>query len=86
MAPIAQTKVYLTHLSQLIEHPDALEKRGFVTRFLTDDELLLKRRCSGCNKSNITFTTLVRTYKSNKSQLFRKYIAPELDPRTPSQN
>jgi hypothetical protein len=86
MAPIAQTKDYLTHLRQLIENPDSLEKRGFVTRFLTDEELLLKRRCSGCNKSSLNFHSISVYIQSDKSQLCRNCFATKLDPRTLSQD
>jgi hypothetical protein len=86
MAPIAQTKEYLTHLYQLIEDPDSLDKRGFVTQFLTDKELLLKRRCSGCNKSNLDLHSISVYIQSDKSQLCHNCFATKLDSRTLSQD
>lgn len=53
MAPIAQSEDYLSQLKYLVESAETLEKQGFIMQQLTDDELMLKRRCSGCNKSNI---------------------------------
>jgi RNA exonuclease 1 len=50
MAPITQSEDYLRRLKYLIDPAETLEKQGFIVRPLTNDELLLKRRCSGCNK------------------------------------
>jgi RNA exonuclease 1 len=54
MAPIIQTEDYLVRLKNLIEAADVLERHGFITQPLTDDDLLLKRRCIGCNKGNMS--------------------------------
>jgi hypothetical protein len=57
MTPIIPTRGYLARLWNLIEPTEVLEKHGFVSQPLTDGDLLLKRRCTGCNKGNILFET-----------------------------
>jgi hypothetical protein len=52
MILITQTEAYLIKLRNLIEPEDALEKHGYIVRPLTDEELLLKRRCLGCGKGD----------------------------------
>jgi hypothetical protein len=53
MAPITPTHEYLSSLRSLAEPASALQKQGFIIQPLSDDELLLKRRCSGCNKGSM---------------------------------
>ena len=55
MAPIMQSENYLSQLKYLVSCTETLEKQGFVIRPLTNDELMLKRRCSGCNKGISSF-------------------------------
>jgi RNA exonuclease 1 len=50
MAPITPTEDYLACLSSLMEPAEVLEKHGFISKQLEDEELLLKRRCAGCGK------------------------------------
>jgi RNA exonuclease 1 len=52
MATIKQSEAYLAELQNLILSEDVLKKHGYTTHTLTDEELLLKRRCLGCGKSN----------------------------------
>jgi hypothetical protein len=51
MAPIPCTEQYFAYLACLVEPAEVLEKHSFITRQLTEEELLGKRRCSGCGKS-----------------------------------
>jgi hypothetical protein len=53
MAPITATYEYLSRLGSLAEPAEVLQKHGFITQLLSEEELLLKRRCSGCNKGSI---------------------------------
>ena len=41
---------HLKQLQLLVEPKGNLRQHGFVTKPLTDEELLLKRRCLGCGK------------------------------------
>ncbi|KAH3999427.1 hypothetical protein HBI25_123240 [Parastagonospora nodorum] len=50
MAPITCTADYLALLHSLAEPREVLEKRGFTFQSFNAEELLLKRRCSGCGK------------------------------------
>jgi RNA exonuclease 1 len=50
MTTITQSEDYLDWLKSLILCAETLEKQGFIIRPLTNDELMLKRRCAGCNK------------------------------------
>jgi RNA exonuclease 1 len=52
MAPITATHDYLRRLESLAESAQVLQKHGFITQQLSEEELLLKRRCSGCNKGS----------------------------------
>lgn len=50
METIAQSDGYLIQLQLFVEPRGKLSQFGFVTLPLTDEELLLKRRCLGCGK------------------------------------
>jgi len=50
MAPITPTEDYLVCLKSLVEPAEVLEKHAFAIRQLTEEDLLGKRRCSGCGK------------------------------------
>lgn len=52
MIHITQTEAYLTKLQNLVAPENILEKHGYITQPLTDEELLLKRRCVGCGKGD----------------------------------
>lgn len=52
MALIKPTVEYMLELQNLIQPEEVLQKLGFVTRPLSEEELQLKRRCDGCGKSN----------------------------------
>lgn len=49
MAPII-TQEYFACLASLVESVEVLKKQAFTTKLLSDEELIEKRRCSGCNK------------------------------------
>jgi hypothetical protein len=49
---IAQSEIYMMQLQLLIEPTGNLRRHGFIMSPLTDEELLLKRRCLGCGKGN----------------------------------
>jgi RNA exonuclease 1 len=51
MTLITPSADYLRELREFVEPDKALQKHGFVTQPLTDEELLQKRRCVGCGKS-----------------------------------
>ncbi|PSN69728.1 hypothetical protein BS50DRAFT_608518 [Corynespora cassiicola Philippines] len=51
MAAIKNSVGYLAELRSLVEHEDVLKKYGYTTQQLSEEELLLKRRCIGCNKT-----------------------------------
>ncbi|KAK7179575.1 hypothetical protein DPSP01_003661 [Paraphaeosphaeria sporulosa] len=51
MNMVAQSETYMMQLQLLMEPPGDLRRHGFITAPLTDEELLLKRRCLGCNKA-----------------------------------
>ncbi|KAF2843693.1 hypothetical protein M501DRAFT_925592 [Patellaria atrata CBS 101060] len=51
MAIITQSEAYLVELRNLIEPEDVLRSHGYIIRPLTDEQLLSKRRCLGCNKT-----------------------------------
>jgi hypothetical protein len=53
MAFVAPTDGYLLKLRGHIHSQAAMRKSGFVIAPLTEEELLLKRRCEGCRKSKI---------------------------------
>lgn len=65
MVVITQTEAYLVQLRSLVETAETLEKHGYVTQPLTDEKLLLKQRCLGCNKSNYSL------YQSLNVELIR---------------
>jgi hypothetical protein len=48
---ISQTEEYLVQLRSLVGTNEKLKKHGYVTQYLTVEELLLKQRCLGCGKS-----------------------------------
>ncbi|KAF2703979.1 hypothetical protein K504DRAFT_485452 [Pleomassaria siparia CBS 279.74] len=66
MIPITRTEAYRIRLRNLIEPEDILQKHGYITRPLTEQELLLKRRCLGCNKALSQFVRK-RTKGSTRS-------------------
>jgi hypothetical protein len=47
---ITLSEDYLKQLQVLVEPKENLRQHGFATKPLTDEELLLKRRCLGCGK------------------------------------
>ncbi|KAF1969770.1 hypothetical protein BU23DRAFT_512655 [Bimuria novae-zelandiae CBS 107.79] len=51
MEAIVQSEDYLTQLRVLMEPKENLKQHGFITQPLTEEELLLKRRCLGCKKA-----------------------------------
>jgi len=53
MAPITCTADYLALLHSLAEPQEVLEKYGFAFQSFNAEELLLKRRCSGCGKREL---------------------------------
>jgi hypothetical protein len=55
MSPITCTADYLALLHSLAEPREVLEKHGFTFQPFNAEELLLKRRCSGCGKSELPF-------------------------------
>lgn len=58
MEKIAPSEAYMLQLHSLIEPKDKLRQHGFVTKPLTDEELLLKRRCLGCGKGRLSIYLL----------------------------
>ena len=54
MEIIAKSEAYLLQLQLFIEPKDKLRQHGFVTQPLTDEELILKRRCLGCGKCELS--------------------------------
>ncbi|KAF2022797.1 hypothetical protein EK21DRAFT_82399 [Setomelanomma holmii] len=55
MPPITRTDSYLACLATLAVPTDVLRKNGFVVEQLNEEELMLKRRCVGCNKGKSFF-------------------------------
>jgi RNA exonuclease 1 len=51
MTLIEPTEDYIAQLRALVKPPETLAKHGYTMQALTEDELLLKRRCIGCGKS-----------------------------------
>ncbi|KAF2834027.1 hypothetical protein CC86DRAFT_442293 [Ophiobolus disseminans] len=51
MAPITPMQQYLASLASLVEPAESLEKHGYITRPLSEEDLLGKQRCTGCGKT-----------------------------------
>ncbi|KAH7111748.1 ribonuclease H-like domain-containing protein [Dendryphion nanum] len=51
MNTIAQNGPHIIRLKSFVEPQDILTRHGYVIQPLTDEELLLKRRCLGCGKA-----------------------------------
>jgi hypothetical protein len=71
MAPIVATHEYLYRLGSFAESAQGLQTHGFITQQLNYDDLLLKRRCSGCNKCSLLASPGSR--ETNTLQPCRRY-------------
>ncbi|KAH7413602.1 hypothetical protein DE146DRAFT_638153 [Phaeosphaeria sp. MPI-PUGE-AT-0046c] len=77
MGPILQTQQYLSHLLTFAEGDDTLERHGHVTQHLTDEQLLLKQRCSRCNKTLVQMNKDEARMEVKRKALERKKAAKE---------